>query len=232
MSGRKRFTLGDDIALTKEVLELNPFLDPANWLKIADRLSELLGWSFSLRSVKERLNLILVRFLRDEKKKIKSSGTEEQTELQDLLQRVVDLARECGYSPPRSTMRLLADGGKGPKGRPRAPQQRRVVDVHNREQDVLAAFAESTARGGIAPGPQRHAEATYALLEARYDRETALENRRLQLEEDRLRFEMKRHDQELKLKELELQRRHAEQQAKFRLKELELQQRQQELEAL
>ncbi|KAL1442939.1 hypothetical protein MTO96_046169 [Rhipicephalus appendiculatus] len=116
MSGRKCFTLGDDIALTKEVLELNPFVDPANWLKIADRLSELLGRRFSLRSVKERLNLILLRFLRDEKKKIKSSGTEEeQTKLQDLLQRVADLARECGYSPPRSTMRLLADGGKGPK---------------------------------------------------------------------------------------------------------------------
>ncbi|KAL1455784.1 hypothetical protein MTO96_043626 [Rhipicephalus appendiculatus] len=152
MSGRKRFTLGDDIALTKEVLELNPFLDPANWLKIADRLADLLGRSLSLRSVKERLNLILLRFLRDEKKKIKSSGTEEeQTELQNLLQRVADLARECGYSPPRSTMRLLADGGKGRKGRPRAPQQRRVVDVDNREEDALAAFAESTARGGIAP---------------------------------------------------------------------------------
>ncbi|KAL1428168.1 hypothetical protein MTO96_016966 [Rhipicephalus appendiculatus] len=170
-------------------------------------------------------------------------------------------------------MRHLADGGKGPKGRPRAPQQRRVVDVDNRDEDALAAFAESTARGGIAPadgtstsqaelllqsiyrqdeaenrgiafndaeydmdlpdfGPQRHAEATYALLEARCDRQTELENHRLQLEEDRLRFEMKRHDRELKLKQLELLQRHAEQEAKFRLKELELQQRQLELEAL
>ncbi|KAL1442941.1 hypothetical protein MTO96_046171 [Rhipicephalus appendiculatus] len=81
-------------------------------------------------------------------------------------------------------------------------------------------------------GPQRHPEATYAFLEARCYRETALENHRLQLEKDRQRFEMKHHDQELKLEELALQQRHAEQDAQFRLKELELQQRQQGLEAL
>ncbi|XP_075737460.1 uncharacterized protein LOC142777041 [Rhipicephalus microplus] len=88
-------------------------------------------------------------------------------------------------------------------------------------------------------GPQRYAEATYALIEARCDRDTAIENRRLQLEQgrlqfeqDRLRFEIKRHEEKMKLKEMELQQRQAEQEAKFKLKELELQQRRQELEAL
>ncbi|KAL3229413.1 hypothetical protein MRX96_023598 [Rhipicephalus microplus] len=94
MSGRKRFTLSDDIALVKEVLYVNPFLDPARWLKIADRLSEVLGRCFSIHSVRERLNLILRRFLRDQKKKIESSGTEEeQSELEDLLQQAADSAR-------------------------------------------------------------------------------------------------------------------------------------------
>nr|XP_037281025.1 uncharacterized protein LOC119174290 isoform X1 [Rhipicephalus microplus] len=73
--------------------------------------------------------------------------------------------------------------------------------------------------------PQRHVEATYALIEALYDRDTAIENCRLQLEEDRLRFEIKRHQQKMKLKEMELQQRQAEQEAKFKL-------RRQELEAL
>ncbi|KAH8035849.1 hypothetical protein HPB51_010601 [Rhipicephalus microplus] len=110
MSGRKRFTLSDDIALVKEVLYVNPFLDPARWLKITDRLSEVLGRCFSIRSVKERLNLILLRVLRDQKKKIKSSGTEEeQSELEDLLQQAADIARECGYAPPPSTARQLAE---------------------------------------------------------------------------------------------------------------------------
>ncbi|XP_075722046.1 uncharacterized protein LOC119169380 isoform X1 [Rhipicephalus microplus] len=71
-------------------------------------------------------------------------------------------------------------------------------------------------------GPQRYAEATYALIEARFDRDTAIENRRLQLEEDRLRFEIKHHEEKMKLKEMELQQRQVEQEAKFKLKELEL----------
>ncbi|KAL3252694.1 hypothetical protein MRX96_054842 [Rhipicephalus microplus] len=66
-------------------------------------------------------------------------------------------------------------------------------------------------------GPQRYAEATYALIEARCDRDTAIENRRLQHEEDRFRFEIKRHEEKLKLKEMELIQRQAEQEAKFKL---------------
>ncbi|KAL3218046.1 hypothetical protein MRX96_050878 [Rhipicephalus microplus] len=282
MSGRKRFSLSDDIALVKEVLYVNPFLDPARWLKIADRLSEVLGRYFNIRSVRERLNLILLRFLRDQKKKIKSSGTEEeQSELEDLLQQAADIARECGYTPPPSTARQLAerDGIKKKASRnsvARPPAKRRV---DNREEDALAAYAEFTAGDGVEPaddastsqaqtllnslyepeniqihmdlpdcelednptascpapdriataapsraqtptsspsdvaaagnasvhgsppdshtgetrrvantrvplqGPQRYAEATYALIQARCDRDTAIENHRLQLEQ-------------------------------------------------
>ncbi|KAL3250206.1 hypothetical protein MRX96_055596 [Rhipicephalus microplus] len=151
MSGRKRFTLSDDIALVKEVLYVNPFLDPARWLKIADRLSEVLGRCFSIRSVRKRLNLILQRFLRDQKKKIKSSfGTEEeQSELEDLLQQAADIARECGYTPPPSTTRQLAERDDIKKRATRnsvaRPPAKRRVD--NREEDALAAYAELTAGG-------------------------------------------------------------------------------------
>ncbi|KAL3249206.1 hypothetical protein MRX96_056151 [Rhipicephalus microplus] len=79
-------------------------------------------------------------------------------------------------------------------------------------------------------GPQQYAEATYALIEARCDRDTAIENRLLQLEEDRLRFEIKHHEEKMKLKKMELQQRQVEQEAKFKLKELGLEaQAQQEL---
>ncbi|KAL3217738.1 hypothetical protein MRX96_050942 [Rhipicephalus microplus] len=207
MSGRKRFTLGDDVALVKEVFYLNPFLDHARWLKIADRLSEVLG----------------------------SSGTEEeQSELGDLLQQAAGIAHECGYTPQPSTVRQLAERDDIKKRAKvnlvaHPPAKRRV---NNKEEDALAAYAEFTAGDGVEHGPQRHAEATYALIEARCDRDTAIENCHLQLEEDRLRFEAKRLEREMKLKEMELQQRQAEQEAKFELKELELQQRRQELEAL
>ncbi|KAL1420522.1 hypothetical protein MTO96_000498 [Rhipicephalus appendiculatus] len=151
MSGRKRFTLGDDLALAKVALELNPFLGTANRLKIADRLSELLGRSFSLRSVKERLHLILLRFLRDVKKKIKRRGAIRTARLAAVSG---GPGTRVGLQPAKATIRLLAkcDGGKCPKGRPRALQQRRLVEVDNREEDALAAYAESTAGDGTAPG--------------------------------------------------------------------------------
>ncbi|KAL3230877.1 hypothetical protein MRX96_003533 [Rhipicephalus microplus] len=345
MSGRKRFSLSDDIALVKEVLYVNPFLDPARWLKIADRLSEVLGRYFNIRSVRERLNLILLRFLRDQKKKIKSSGTEEeQSELEDLLQQAADIARECGYTPPPSTARQLAerDGIKKKSlkklGRPpasetsRRQQGRRCpgglrgvhsggtvlslvvsfdqlhdttvlhrltddastsqaqtllnslyepenIQIHmdlpdcelednptascpapdriataapSRAQTPTSSPSDVAAAGnasvhGSPPdshtgetrrvantrvplqGPQRYAEATYALIQARCDRDTAIENHRLQLEQgrlqfeqDRLRFEIKRHEEKMKLREMELQERQAEQEAQFKLREREL----------
>ncbi|KAL3252924.1 hypothetical protein MRX96_054732 [Rhipicephalus microplus] len=138
----------------------------------------MLGRCFSIRSVRERLNLILLRFLQYQKKKIKSSGTEEeQSELEDLLQQAADIARECSYTPPPSTTRQLAERD-GIKKRAsgnsvaRPPAKRRV---DNREEDALAAYAEFTAVDGVEPGPQRYAEATYALIEARCDRDTAIE---------------------------------------------------------
>ncbi|KAL3255458.1 hypothetical protein MRX96_017366 [Rhipicephalus microplus] len=331
MSGRKRFTLSDGIALVKKVLYVNPFLDPARWMKITDRLSEVLGRCFTIRSVRERLNLIFLRFCEIRRRKLRgNSGTEEeQSELEDLLQQAADIARECGYTPPPSTARQLAERDDIEKRATRnsvaCPPAKRCVD--NGEEDALAAYAELTVGDGVEPadgastsqaqtllnsmyepenieihiylpdcelednrtascpapdcittaapsraqtpasspsdvavaewpvdsqqrraqsspcspltagprtstpvhpratpirGPQRYAETTYALIEARCDRDTAIENHHLQLEEDRLRFEMKRHEEKMKLKEMELQQRQAEQEAKFKLTELEL----------
>ncbi|KAH8032683.1 hypothetical protein HPB51_001033 [Rhipicephalus microplus] len=155
MSGRKRFTLRDDITLVREVIYVNPFLDPSRWLKIADQPFEVFGRRFSIRSVRQRLNLILLRFLRDQKKKIKSSGTEEeQSELEDLLQQAADIACECGYAPPPSTARQLAERDDIKKRATRnsvaRPPAKRRVD--NREEDALAAYAELTAADGVEPG--------------------------------------------------------------------------------
>ncbi|KAH8033111.1 hypothetical protein HPB51_007362 [Rhipicephalus microplus] len=151
MFGRKRFTLSDDIALVKEVLYVNAFLDPARWLKIADRLSEVLGRCFSIRSVRERLNLILLRFCEIRRRKLRE---EEQSELEDLLQQAADIARECGYTPPPSTARQLAERDDIKKRATRnsvaRPPAKRRVD--NREEDALVAYAELTAGDGVEPG--------------------------------------------------------------------------------
>ncbi|KAH7938591.1 hypothetical protein HPB51_028890 [Rhipicephalus microplus] len=124
-------------------------------------------------------------------KKKKLKREEEQSELEDLLQQATDIADECGYMPQPSTIRQLAerDGIKRATGNSvaRPPAKR---SVNNREEDALATYAEFTVRNDVEPGPQRHAEATYALIEARCYRNTAIENRRLQLEGGGSRFHM------------------------------------------
>ncbi|KAL3210744.1 hypothetical protein MRX96_036909 [Rhipicephalus microplus] len=130
MSGHKQFMLSDDIALVKEVLYVNPFLDPARWLKISGRLSEVLGRCFSICSV--------------------SSGTEEeQSELEDLLQQAADIAGECCFTPPPSTTRQLAERDVFKKRATKNSVARQAAKsrVDNREEDALVACAEFTVGG-------------------------------------------------------------------------------------
>ncbi|KAH6925120.1 hypothetical protein HPB50_001032 [Hyalomma asiaticum] len=152
MAGRKRFTLSNDIGMVKEVLNLNPFLDSTHWTTIAERLSELWRRTVTARTIKERINLILTRFLRDEKKKVKSSGTEEEeSELLSLLQQLADLAHECGYNPPRSTLRSARQESTKSRGNGRRDSRaraRRPEVVDPREEAALAAFDVSLTGNG------------------------------------------------------------------------------------
>ncbi|KAL3255457.1 hypothetical protein MRX96_017366 [Rhipicephalus microplus] len=175
MSGRKRFTLSDGIALVKKVLYVNPFLDPARWMKITDRLSEVLGRCFTIRSVRERLNLIFLRFCEIRRRKLRgNSGTEEeQSELEDLLQQAADIARECGYTPPPSTARQLAERDDIEKRATRnsvaCPPAKRCVD--NGEEDALAAYAELTVGDGVEPADGASTSQAQTLLNSMYEPE-------------------------------------------------------------
>nr|XP_054926290.1 uncharacterized protein LOC129384700 isoform X2 [Dermacentor andersoni] len=112
---RRRFMPSDDIIILEEVLATNPFDDPAMWGKITEKLCDLTQVARNVRSVRERLDLLLAQFLRDDIKNRKKSGTEEDYEVvHRLLQQVADLARECSYRPPRSAVR----SHRGTKARP------------------------------------------------------------------------------------------------------------------
>ncbi|XP_075560216.1 uncharacterized protein LOC142592574 isoform X2 [Dermacentor variabilis] len=111
---RRRFMPSDDIIILQEVLKHNPFDDPTMWVKISEKLSELTQVVRNLRSVRERLDLLLAQFLRDDIKNRKKSGTEEVYEVvHRLLQQVADLAREYSYRPPRSAVQSHRGTNKG-----------------------------------------------------------------------------------------------------------------------
>ncbi|KAH9370834.1 hypothetical protein HPB48_007905 [Haemaphysalis longicornis] len=61
-SARARFHLGDDLALLRQVLLLNPFRDASKWEAVAGVLKEVTGKVFSARSVRDRCDLLLAQY--------------------------------------------------------------------------------------------------------------------------------------------------------------------------
>ncbi|XP_077512316.1 uncharacterized protein LOC144123334 [Amblyomma americanum] len=102
-----RYHISDDLALLREVVSLNPFADQSQWGTIAENVTIATGRDFWTRSVKERLLLMLRKFLHNERQVLKQSGTEEgYTERDQLLHQAGDLSKEFGRSLRPSTKRV------------------------------------------------------------------------------------------------------------------------------
>ncbi|KAM7291995.1 hypothetical protein ISCGN_025281 [Ixodes scapularis] len=106
-ASRRRFAITDDILLLHEVVALNPLRNATQWTAVTDNLNAATGRSFTVRSVRERCDLLLGHFRREDRSNLRKSGTEEQyTVKEQLLQEISDLAHEFGYLPkvlPRSS---------------------------------------------------------------------------------------------------------------------------------
>ncbi|CAN7982952.1 unnamed protein product, partial [Ixodes hexagonus] len=94
-ASRRRFTVGDDILLLREVVALNPFADPARWTTLIENLNAATGKAYTVRAARERCDLLLGHFRREDRTNLRKSGTEEQySEKEHLLQEISDMARE------------------------------------------------------------------------------------------------------------------------------------------
>ncbi|KAH9360341.1 hypothetical protein HPB48_010048 [Haemaphysalis longicornis] len=103
---RMRYSVTDDIALLQEVVNLNPFTGQHLWTEVSENIVALTGKLFTERSVKERVDLVLTRFLNEERVCIRRSGTEEHFSAMDqLLQQVADLCKEFGHELCRVALR-------------------------------------------------------------------------------------------------------------------------------
>nr|CAH7719066.1 unnamed protein product [Callosobruchus chinensis]CAI5850227.1 unnamed protein product [Callosobruchus analis]CAH7726433.1 unnamed protein product [Callosobruchus chinensis]CAH7740987.1 unnamed protein product [Callosobruchus chinensis]CAH7751189.1 unnamed protein product [Callosobruchus chinensis] len=56
---RQRFSDLEDLLLLREVLSLNPFEDPDLWLTVQQHISSTTGKLFSVRTLKEHLDLLV-----------------------------------------------------------------------------------------------------------------------------------------------------------------------------
>lgn len=60
---RLRFCVEDDLALLSEVNASNPFKDPSRWTVITKNVQAATGKAFSVRALRERLDLLLAQFV-------------------------------------------------------------------------------------------------------------------------------------------------------------------------
>ncbi|KAG0436168.1 hypothetical protein HPB47_018101 [Ixodes persulcatus] len=114
LASRRRFAITDDIVLLHEVEALNPLRNATQCTAVTDNLKAATGRSFTVRSVRERCDLLLGLFRREERSNLRESGTEEQyTVKEQLLQKISDLTHEFGYMPkvlPRSSSAVASAG--------------------------------------------------------------------------------------------------------------------------
>ena len=63
MQKRLRFTQEDKTILLREVLSINPFEEAGRWILIQEILKEKTGKLFSIRALKEHLELLMKKFI-------------------------------------------------------------------------------------------------------------------------------------------------------------------------
>ncbi|XP_077553988.1 uncharacterized protein LOC144168871 [Haemaphysalis longicornis] len=105
---RARFTVEDDINLLKEICAENPFKDTKAWPVIVKNTEAGTNRIFTVRTIRNRSDLLLAQFVHEDRTNLKRSGTEEQyDEKYHLLQDTLDLAKEFGYQNKRSAVRKI-----------------------------------------------------------------------------------------------------------------------------
>ncbi|KAG0417119.1 hypothetical protein HPB47_005864 [Ixodes persulcatus] len=168
-AGRKRFTILEDILLSREVLAVNPFVNSSRWNTVAANLNEAMGSNFSVRRVRDRCDLLL----------------EQYTEKEQLLQDVADLARKFGYKvkPVLRKATATEEGATTTSTATLEPPERTAATTARPATNRAAGDAATTARG-VAAAADR-----LAMEERQIERRLAIEERQVTLSEDRLAFE-------------------------------------------
>ncbi|KAL1422036.1 hypothetical protein MTO96_022498 [Rhipicephalus appendiculatus] len=238
MAPRTRYAPSDDKIILEEVIAINPFEDPARWHTITEKVSSILRRTLNSRSVKERVDLLLAQFLRNDAKNRKKSGTEEEYRAVDvLLQHVADLAAECSYRPPRSAIRkhraktaqasapesasdsASVTAAKRVKPPAQAPWDGRRIAALECDGAASAAAVTQQSAG------RSQNEATLAFLEARYDQDTEMRLLSYSIDKRKLDLQIRQHEDNMKL----LHQQHAD---NMRLREAEMEIRRLEMAAI
>ncbi|CAH1107352.1 unnamed protein product [Psylliodes chrysocephalus] len=106
-SSRFRFTEEFDIHLAREVNGLNPFEDSRRWATIQVNLIQIIGKCINIRTIRERIQNLVKKWLAKYNLMKGRSGMEIQmTELDDLLQQISELMSEFSNKEKKNVLNV------------------------------------------------------------------------------------------------------------------------------
>ncbi|KAH9364365.1 hypothetical protein HPB48_017030 [Haemaphysalis longicornis] len=198
-ASRTRFSLADDIAILLEVINFQPYTDPCRWTEIVEKLNKDLCRSYTVRSIKERVDLIAAQFLQNDRRNLQKSGTEEGYGERDrLLQQVVDPIKEFGHRITQ-TAKKTAEAAAAPTDL--SSRSATTAKQSAQREDALAYNdAESMAFCGDvlveAAGPRQNA-AVLDYLHTRGCQDMDRDAKRLALEERIIAHKERKHREQM-----------------------------------
>ncbi|XP_077558130.1 uncharacterized protein LOC144173680 [Haemaphysalis longicornis] len=97
---RRCFSAHEDLCLLREVAAAKPFGDDIKWVHVLAAVNRAVGREVTLRGIKDRVDILLGYWKRQDAKNLKKSGTEEQySEKEEILQDLWDFCESVKYEP-------------------------------------------------------------------------------------------------------------------------------------
>ncbi|KAH9364063.1 hypothetical protein HPB48_021297 [Haemaphysalis longicornis] len=200
---RVYFSVSTDLSLLRDVQASDPFRDPAQWTRIAERLSSDTGKPFAARAVRDRCQNLMALYAANDRKNLRKSGTEEEYNERDhILQDLICLADGTNFTFKVRAHRRAPTAPRGPRSA--AATRRAAEAVRNDAADSIGLLSpleeeDENSSSGIETARKKDLEVDHEFLLKRMKheaemqrREHAIESRRLALEESRLEWEKQR----------------------------------------
>ncbi|XP_052090746.1 putative uncharacterized protein DDB_G0271982 [Mytilus californianus] len=178
-----RFSVADDIKLLREVTLDNPFRNKGKWIEIGEKLSTT-TFLIDGRRARERTNLLITQFKKDNRENLKKSGiNEEYSERESLLEEVIGLMEE-------EERKKDADKEKT------ASLEKASLDIRKRALETLTPTKDCDAEEAIRPKKSKSSNNILSYLQEKKEVEMEIRKEEMEMKKQQLQFEREKFELE------------------------------------
>ncbi|CAC5415892.1 unnamed protein product [Mytilus coruscus] len=179
-----RFSVADDIKLLREVTIDNPFRNKGKWIEIGEKLSTT-TFLIDGRRARERTNLLITQFKKDNRENLKKSGiNEEYSERESLLEEVIGLMEEEERKKDADKEKQLPRKG--------------FLDIRKRALETLTPTKrdDCDAEEDIRPKKSKSSNNILSYLQEKKEVEIEIRKEEMEMKKQQLQFEREKFELE------------------------------------